>query len=450
MPAAEAARRHRHRMPAGSTDPGKDAALIVDGVSGKVLYSRNAKVERHPASLTKLMTAYLLFEALKQGRIKMTDILTFSHQAARQKPTNMNVRAGATITVAEAIDALIVRSANDVAVAIAERLAGTEKNFARLMNAKARQLGMRGSFFRNASGLPDRLQLTTATDMALLARHVAFDFPEHYHFFAKRDFVYNGTRYAGHNRLLGRYKGADGMKTGYTVASGFNLVSSVSRGNVHVIGVVMGGRTARRRDREMIRLLDQTFDAIESKPTLVAHAALPWQVLGGDSPQGGVMTASLSLKPPPVMPTPRPPVVGDPEDEDVAESRSDPEDDAGPIPAPEPTNHPGPAVAAYHPRAQAKPVPHPGPNLSMNIHDWTIQIGAYSDFGQAQAMLASYAERSMDVLGQARRIVIPFQSLDGQWLYRARFGPFLEREARQICARLTERGQNCFAAVSTH
>ena len=447
-------------MPAGLTDPSKDAALVVDGETGKVLYARNAAAERHPASLTKMMTLYLLFDALKRGQITLATPLTFSSHAASQRPTKLHVSVGDTIQVDDAIRAIVVRSANDVAAAVAEALGGTESHFAEMMTAKARALGMRDTFFHNASGLPDPMQITTASDMATLARHLAYDYPEYFHYFSARDFTYRGYRYAGHDNLLGRYKGADGIKTGYTGASGFNLVSSVVRDNSHVIGVVMGGRTAQRRDKEMIRLLDATFAKVERNPTLVARAVVPWLKMAQNTVSyapGGYAQPGFAA-----LPGARG-TVSDADDEDSAESRYDDEGDTSDVvtaPAPAP---PRPVVvASYQPQSIRPTVPKPAlrpqvresdiggsPLHSLNNHDWTIQIGAFADLTQARAQLATYAEKSMDVLGQAQRIVVPFQSIDGQLLYRARFGPFLEREARQVCARLTERGQTCFAAIST-
>src|SRR3569623_492247 len=174
----------RAAMPVGRTDPAKDAALVVDGATGKVLYSRNADAERHPASLTKMMTLYLLFDALKKGQVNLSTPLPVSYHAAIQKPTKLNLRVGDTIPVDLAIRAIVVRSANDVAVTIAEGVGGTESHFAEMMTAKARQLGMRSTFYHNASGLPDPLQITTATDLAVLARHVAYEFQQYYHYFS--------------------------------------------------------------------------------------------------------------------------------------------------------------------------------------------------------------------------------------------------------------------------
>jgi D-alanyl-D-alanine carboxypeptidase len=253
QPAQAAPRRHRAAMvaihgvharitpmPAGATDPDKDAALIIDGATGKVLYARNETLERHPASLTKMMTLYLLFEALKAGKMTMQTQMPVSVHAQQQLPTKLSLRHGQTIDVDTAIRAIVIRSANDVAVVIAEALGGTESHFAEMMTAKARELGMKETNYHNASGLPDPLQITTASDLAVLARHVAYDFPQYFPYFGTSGFNYKGTYYPTHDNLIGRYAGADGIKTGYVGASGFNLTSSVVRDGVHLIGVVLG------------------------------------------------------------------------------------------------------------------------------------------------------------------------------------------------------------------
>jgi D-alanyl-D-alanine carboxypeptidase len=496
---AQAKRHHRgggvrHALPAGATDPNKDAALIVDGETGKVLYSRNANIERHPASLTKMMTLYLLFEALKKGQLTLSSALPVSSHAAAQRPTKLHLYAGDTIPVDAAIYAIVIRSANDVAVTIAEALGGTESRFAEMMNVKARQLGMRDTFYHNASGLPDPLQISTASDLAILARHLAYDFPQYFHYFAAPGFTYRGVTYQTHDNLIGRYNGADGIKTGYTAASGFNLVSSVTRGRNHIIGVVMGGRTAHRRDNEMMRLLDNTFAQIEANPTLVASNQVPWH---NATQSNQTVLASLDLSPP-TRPVAQPPQIAmpDSEDEDLAEAETDEDDTrneiAPPVPTPAPPQRRTPApqqrpaapppvqvafanvatptpkprqahpvmVASYQPpvpKPRAKPEEGEGDfgddvaaaAKRLTASDWTIQIGAFADSAIARAQLASYAERSMDILGQAARIIVPFKGVDGQTLFRARFGPFVEREAREVCARLTERGQTCFAAMAT-
>lgn len=501
----KSARHGRVAVPASPTEAGKDAALIIDGTTGKILYARNHLEERHPASLTKMMTLYLLFDAMKRGQVTLNTTIPISAHAAVQKPTNLRLRRGDQITVDLAIKALVVRSANDVAAAVAEALGGTEGHFAEMMTAKARALGMRNTFYHNASGLPDPLQITTAQDLTILARRLAYDFPQYYHYFATPSFSFRGTEYVTHDNLIGRYRGTDGIKTGYTGASGFNLVSSVVRNNQHIIGVVMGGRTAVKRDREMMRLLDLAFNAAGEDPKLVARTQVPWQVALNSAPTPAFNGSGM------IYQLPGGPSDGD--DEDTAERRADSEEIDDTRPAPPPPSLPKPqgkppvfaamglprlpipapapsrattiatttqrSVAAMPPAPRPAPSPIPsaaprtviasatpkpamrpvvlgegdvGDNGAMRAgfanHDWTIQIGAFADLNLARSQLAAYAEKAMDVLGQAQRIVVPFQSVDGHTLYRARFGPFAEREARQICARLTERGQTCFAAIS--
>lgn len=496
--AKQRAKRTTVSMPRSPTDPLKDAALVIDGATGKVLYARNENAERRPASLTKMMTLYLLFDALKAGKLTMETPLPVSQRAAVQKPTKLGLRRGQTIPVDTAIRALVVRSANDVAVVVAEALGGTESHFAVMMTEKARQLGMRSTNFHNASGLPDPLQISTAADMGILGRRLAYDHPHYFPYFSLSGFEYKGTWFGGHNKLIGRYDGADGIKTGYTGLSGFNLVSSVVRGGNHVIAVVMGGRTATRRDMEMVRLLDQTFNQISANPMLVARTTVPWRQVaqnaaapataGFSLPQVSLQNQFAALSPvpgivqrddedaaeavrapdenfsvihadgtPAAKPAPVAPVPSKPEGRSVASAN---------VPAIRPTPRPdngfliakAPApvqVAANVPRPQMRPslrddigegdadTPEPQPG-----RNWTIQIGAYADKALASAQLAAYAGKAQDVLGRASRIIAPVQS-NGHTMYRARFGLFAEREARDVCNRLTQRGQTCFAAVQT-
>lgn len=517
------------------TDPGKDAALIADGETGRALYARNADALRHPASLTKMMTLYLLFEQLKSGQMTLATPLYVSEHAAVQPRTKLNLRPGTNIPVDTAIKSIVVLSANDVAVTIAEAIGGTESHFAELMTAKARALGMSHTYYDNASGLPDPLQITSASDLVILARHLAYDFPQYFHYFSTYSFGYRGATYFTHDNLIGRYEGADGIKTGYTGASGFNLVSSVVRNGVHIIGVVMGGISARRRDSEMVRLLDDTFESIAKNPRLAARETIPWTALANNAETKPVI-AGFTLgnaggtMPPAPFPTnqsllPRPPTASA-DDEDAAESRPDaayetltspPEAVVATSPV---SNHPGSAassvgsapaaislpvpqapmsLAVAPPHSESKtaatvglrantPRPQPKPSMQLADYqrlavlsvftdpreresarrgnaptsvpvsrplsaalgraDWTIQIGAFDDAAAAKEELAVYAGRSMDVLGQAARIVAPIQSAEGHVLYRARFGPFVEHQAREVCQLLTVRGETCFAAIS--
>jgi D-alanyl-D-alanine carboxypeptidase len=485
MAPALAARQKHHsrparatvRMPASPTDPAKDAALIVDGATGKVLYARNETAERHPASLTKMMTLYLLFDALKAGKVTMQTQLPVSYHASIQKPTKLGLRPGQTISVDMAIRAIVIRSANDVAVVIAEALGGTESHFSEMMTARARQLGMRETNYHNASGLPDPLQISTASDLAILGRHLAYDYPQYFPYFGLAGFNYKGSWYPTHDNLIGRYDGADGIKTGYTGASGFNLVSSVTRGTTHLIAVVMGGRTAMRRDLEMVRLLDQTFAQINANPTLLARPTVPWQQVAQSAPAPAIAGFSLPQvsSAPFAALSPVPSTVQN-EDEDAAESVRAPDENiplihaegAPPSPAVPPLvakARPDATLATAQAQLVKTAVNAPRPQIRPTLKDdaagdlepvtpspgrnWTIQIGAYADRGLALAQLKTYAGKAQDILASASKIIAPLQSNNGHVIYRARFGLFAEQEAREVCNRLTQRGQTCFAAVQT-
>jgi D-alanyl-D-alanine carboxypeptidase len=243
---------------------GKAAYLVVDATSGRELVSEQADELRYPASLTKLMTIYLTFSALDSGRLSLGDRLPVSSNALNAPPTKMGLTPGGSVIVRDATMALVTRSANDAAVVLAEVLGGDEANFARLMTQKARQLGMSSTVFRNASGLPNREQVTTARDLTRLANALMRDYPHYYAVFSVQSYTYRGRPLDNHNRMLGSYDGADGLKTGYTSASGFNLVMSAMRDNRRLIGVVMGGDSAGRRDRQMADLMDRGFAMAQS------------------------------------------------------------------------------------------------------------------------------------------------------------------------------------------
>jgi D-alanyl-D-alanine carboxypeptidase len=232
------------------------AAIVIDAGSGAALFTDHADAQRHPASLTKMMTLYLLFEAMDAGRLTPRTMLAVSSAAARQPPSKLGLKAGASILVSDAVLATAVHSSNDVAVVIAERLAGSESAFALQMNAKARALGMRATHFVNASGLPDPRQVTTARDMAILARALRQDFPARYRVFSTRTFAYDGRRYQSTNELLGKVRGVDGVKTGYIRASGFNLAASAGSGGRRIVVVVMGGRTGAQRNAKVTQLIE--------------------------------------------------------------------------------------------------------------------------------------------------------------------------------------------------
>lgn len=266
-----------HPSPALGRDV-KFSALVLDADTGTVLHAVNPDSRRYPASLTKMMTLYMVFDALERGRLRLSQRLRVSYHAYRRPPSKLGLRPGTSITVRNAILALVTKSANDVATVVAEALGGSESNFARMMTRTARRLGMNRTTFRNASGLPDPRQVTTARDMATLALALLRHFPDRYHYFSTRSFRYGRVRFRNHNRLLGRYRGVDGIKTGYIRASGYNLVASAKRNGRRVIAVVFGGRTAGERNRRMVRLLDRGFR--ELPPTTVVRRALPRPSLG--------------------------------------------------------------------------------------------------------------------------------------------------------------------------
>jgi D-alanyl-D-alanine carboxypeptidase len=253
------------------------ADIVVDANSGKVLHATNPEARRHPASLTKIMTLYLLFERLEAGKLRLDTQLKVSEEAAEQSPTRLGLKAGSTISVEDAIKGLITRSANDAAVVIAEAIAGDEDAFARLMTRKAQALGMSRTVYTNASGLPDDDQITTARDQSVLGRALQERFPQYYKYFSLRSFTFRGKRIGNHNRLLGRVDGVDGIKTGYIRASGFNLVTSVRRGNRHLVAVVMGGSSAGSRDARMRELISDKIASASTKRTapMIAEAGEP-------------------------------------------------------------------------------------------------------------------------------------------------------------------------------
>jgi D-alanyl-D-alanine carboxypeptidase len=272
------ARRSRHRHHARHHQEARESyspafsSIIVDGNSGATLSANNPDASRHPASLTKIMTLYLLFERLDAGKMKLDTEMDVSEHASEQAPTKLGLRPGQSIAVEDAIKGLVTRSANDAAVVIAEAVAGEEGDFAKLMSRKARTLGMTKTVYRNASGLPDDEQVTTARDQATLGRAIQERFPRYYRYFSTTAFNYHGHSIRNHNKLLGNVEGVDGIKTGYTRASGFNLVTSMRRGNRHLVGVVLGGRSGGSRDTIMRGLLAENLEKAATKRSVAAIA----------------------------------------------------------------------------------------------------------------------------------------------------------------------------------
>jgi D-alanyl-D-alanine carboxypeptidase len=297
-----------------SSDPTQAAPyadIVVDANSGAVLHATNPDARRHPASLTKIMTLYLLFEQLEAGKLKLDSSLKVSAEAAGQAPTKLGLKPGSTLAVDDAIKGMVTRSANDAAVVVAEAIAGNEADFAKLMTRKAQALGMKGTVYKNASGLPDDNQVTTARDQSMLGRAIQERFPRYYKYFSIRSFTFRGQSIANHNHLLGKVEGVDGIKTGYINASGFNLVTSVHRGNRYLVAVVMGGSSGGSRDARMRDLISEKIALASTKRTapMVAEA--------GERPATNpepVVAAKAEPKPEPMVvtkaePKPEPMVV---------------------------------------------------------------------------------------------------------------------------------------------
>jgi len=486
----------------------KSASLVMDASNGRILYSRNPNEQCYPASLTKVMTLYLLFGELKQGKISLNTRLNVSRHAANQAPSRLGLKPGETIRVQDAILALVTKSANDVAVVVAEKLGGNETEFAAMMTAKAKQLGMTRTQYMNASGLPNKRQMTTALDQARLARHIQTDFPQYYRYFGTRTFAWEGRVFKNHNHLLGKYAGISGLKTGYTAVSGFNLTAAVQRNGRSVIGVVLGGKTSHERDNQMVAMLDRTMpQAIvmrNSSTQLASNEPAPTPALrpktdninklveslddpdpDEESYTGTDQVASLSA------PAPRPvsaiefkPTAKTPAIKTIVTTTVAPQVVASAAPldqatayaltalgkAEGPVRRVGrdigslivtPAQASEGLQASApvtlrdtvKETDRPMPSHGWAAGDpliptgsWVIQIGAYSDQGDAVSRIRDAMKAAPVELGKAVPVTIPVRSTDNKMLYRSRFGGFEdEKQARNACGRLARESISCIA-----
>lgn len=377
------------------------AGITVDVESDVILYAENAQEPRYPASLTKMMTLYLLFEALEDDTLTLQDTFPVSSYAASQPASKLWVKPGDRISVEKAILALIVTSANDVAVVVAEGLAGSERSFAVQMTDKAWALGMEDTVFRNASGLPDDAQVTTARDMLMLSLHLIEDFPQFYDYFSRSRFTYKGTTHTGHNRLLSSYAGADGLKTGYIRDSGFNVATSAVRDGRRIASVVMGGFTSRSRDAHMADLLNRGFARIEmmNQGDWVAQADL----FGGpglSAPETADTTGETL----------------------VAASQTQASDD------------PIQALIAQSERSETY-----GGNVLSSA--WAVQVGAFSNREGAQQLATQAVDYLSTELSEARIAVMPAQG--EQTVFRARVVGLQESQARQSCQQLVQQGMDC-------
>jgi D-alanyl-D-alanine carboxypeptidase len=410
----------------------KYAAIVIDANTGKTLFSSNADAARYPASLTKMMTLYLTFEALESGRLKTSSKVRFSKNAAAEPPTKLGVKAGGSITVETAILSLVTKSANDSATALAELLGGSEAGFARLMTAKARQLGMKNTVFRNAHGLPNNAQHSTARDLATLGIALHEHFPQYYDYFSTRSFTYGKQRLANHNRLLGRIKGVDGIKTGYTRASGFNLASSVSDGNRRIVAVVMGGQTAKSRDNHMAELIRTWLPKASGRRgggELVAKA---------DGKSGNSPIRALAALLPTAKEAPRP--KPRPEEELTAFAESEEAE----------VTEQGDAEPEVE-QAYAEPIParmadiDPIRTAAVPKEGWSIQVASSPSEVEARAFLTRTTRQAGDALADASPYTMTFDK-GGVTYYRARFGGFDNKNAAwNACKALKRKKIECYA-----
>jgi D-alanyl-D-alanine carboxypeptidase len=420
---------HAAKRKSGSGAPQIASAIVVDMNSGSILYSQSADLPRYPASLTKMMTLYVLFGYLRAGKVTPTSELVVTPHAASQAPTKLGLKPGATISTTDAVKALVTQSANDAAVTIAENLAGTEENFARVMTDTARSIGMNATTFRNASGLPNEDQITTARDMATLAAHLIHDYPEYYGVFETRYFTFNGRKYRNHNKLLFGYQGCDGIKTGYTKASGFNLTASVHRRNKHLVAVVLGGKTGGQRDAAMRSLLDRHFaKATDTKPT---PAQLLASLVPAPSPPA-VQKPAYTLAPPtPVPSAPTAPAAeastDTPADTATDTEEGDTGDPAEPIKASLTVTEPAP-------KATIKPSKYQGA--------FQVQVGAFTSEAEAENRLGMVQQRASDLLDGHMPFTTSFMRGDEEW-YRARFAGFSRESAQAACAALKKMSLDC-------
>ncbi|MDE0201954.1 MAG: serine hydrolase [Rhodospirillaceae bacterium] len=424
------------------------ASIVIDADTGEVLRSRSADVRRYPASLTKMMTLYLLFEAIDDGGFSLDSKLKVSKRAAGQSPSKLGLRAGSTIRAEDAIKSLIVKSANDIAVVVAEALGGTEVEFARMMTRKAKELGMSRTTFRNASGLPNRKQRSTARDMAQLARALMRDFPDRYHYFDDQRFSYKGRVHRTPNKLLGRYRGMDGIKTGYIRASGFNLVASAERDGRRVIAVVFGGKTPRSRNAHMANLLDLGFTRIaenDAKRGRVRYAGVPRPPAGS-----GLAAPALRFKPAVIMVA-----AAQPPDlvEGAAAPPAEPIEPPAPRPVPEPAEVvsgplPPPSKSVAETLAVVGSViatePSPAttfPAASSVEGAWGIQVGAYESVTAAEIAMRRASARA-PLLNDATATLMP-RSDGRSTLYRARFLGLYKNDANRACKKLRAAPMPC-------
>ena len=435
----------------------KYAGIVIDAKTGKTLYSYNADSLRYPASLTKMMTMYMMFEAIEDGRMKKSTRIRVSKYAASKPPSKIGIRAGRTIRADHAILALATKSANDVAAAVAEHLGGTEANFGKMMTAKARQLGMSKTTFRNASGLTARGQLSTARDMARLGIALREHFPQHYKYFSTRTFNYGKARYRNHNRLLGQVRGVDGIKTGYTRASGFNLVSSVQTNRRSIVAVVMGGRSGKSRNAQMRKLINKYLPRASrgKKRTLIASRKSSRFVVAAaniELPKTGPMPSfrervvarkEIEPKPIQVAAVAVPAKSATKLDKVTVMERLAQADT--PVPAVRPS---APVGGATHQLSYVEDTVTASVDSPVKPSGWVVQIAATDSKQSAINMLEAVRNKVPGVLRNKSIYTEPVNKGDTV-LHRARFAGFADKSAAwDACEALKRKKVSCYALVS--
>lgn len=417
----------------------KYASIVIDADTGTVLHERHANKKLHPASLTKIMTLLMAFEALEQGKINHNTRLRVSRHAASMVPSKLDLKPGSSIKVKDAIYILVTKSANDVAVAMGEHLGGSEKNFARLMTRKAQAIGMRNTTFRNASGLHHPQQISTARDMAILGQYVINAYPEYYRYFSKQNYTYKGKNYRNHNRLLGKYQGMDGLKTGFVNASGFNLVASAVRNNRRIIGVVFGGRSGKTRNAHMASLLDKGFGRVNSIRVAKARVPLPPR-------KPAILSAVAALQNTQTQPSTQSRTAsqdsqniklasmgkligeGDYELDQIARIET------GLIAI---AAHTGqrPKIIKAKPNINVQPA-HLRPSIGSK-NGWAVQIGAFTSRAATDEMLNDGLRKLPSEFSNVSPVIAPLKTKDG-WLFRGRLGGMNKTEALAACGYFQE------------
>ncbi|ART84006.1 D-alanyl-D-alanine carboxypeptidase [Oceanisphaera profunda] len=395
------------------------AAIVLDADSGEVLHSEYADAARYPASLTKMMTLYLLFEAMDNKLLKLDTGMPVSAHAASMPQTNISLKKGDRLRVRDAIPALVVRSANDAAVVVAEALGGTESQFAQMMTRKAKALKMNSTTFRNASGLPNSGQQTTARDLSILSMRLMKDHAKYYHYFSTPSFTYGGRTYHSHNRLIKNYPGTDGMKTGYINASGFNVATSTKKGKHRLVAVVMGGRTSQSRDAAMAALLDKSFIRAEQIAKVSPKAAQ--QARQAAPPASKIVISSETVRQ----------VTRQEAQQTQAAKINPPTSQIKPIQqAPIQTAKTGASVIQSN----------SAPTFSVE-QAWAVQVGSFRALEQAKDRAADAARRLGNT--QQSNMAVNPASVGGQTLYRAQLVGLLQNEAKQACEQLVRQGIDC-------